>query len=140
MILQGAAVLVVVVPIVALSLRRSPCWSPLAVTAVALLATWIATYPSPSALGDQDIWSSRRPYRATVAYAEKPTPGHAWYPACPLRSSVELHSLDVSLHDSGLRSREGGHSDNAEASRTATRGPSPDVRGVVACAAGLRSR
>lgn len=47
---QVAAVLVVVVPIVVWYLRRSPWWPPLAITAVALLATWIATYPSTTVL------------------------------------------------------------------------------------------
>lgn len=47
---QVAAVLVVVVPIIVWYLRRSPWWPPLAITAAALLATWIATYPSTTAL------------------------------------------------------------------------------------------
>lgn len=47
---QVAAVLVVVVPIVVWYLRRSPWWPPLAITAVALLATWVATYPSTTIL------------------------------------------------------------------------------------------
>ena len=45
-----AAILVVVVPIVVWALRRSPWWPPLAITAAALLATWILTYPSVTAL------------------------------------------------------------------------------------------
>ena len=47
---QVAAVLVVVVPIVVWFLRRSPWWPPLAITAVALLASWVATYPSMTVL------------------------------------------------------------------------------------------
>lgn len=47
---QVAAVLVVVVPIVVWYLRRSPWWPPLVITAVALLATWVATYPSMTIL------------------------------------------------------------------------------------------
>jgi hypothetical protein len=45
-----AAILVVVVPIAVWALRRSPWWPPLAITAAALLATWILTYPSVTAL------------------------------------------------------------------------------------------
>ena len=45
-----AAILVVVVPIVVWALRRSPWWPPLAITAAALLFTWILTYPSTTVL------------------------------------------------------------------------------------------
>lgn len=45
-----AAVLVVVVPAVTWALRRSPGWPPLVITTVALVTTWIVTYPSTMVL------------------------------------------------------------------------------------------